>query len=80
VHTKIRLGNYLVEIPMLMAKFNDEYILGVDFLEKFNLENTFESVFDSLKRIKKNDIQCFRVDKSSDFDIPSNIRCLFEGF
>jgi len=65
---------------MLMAKFNDEYILGVDFLEKFNLENIFESVFDSLKRIKKNDIQCFRVDKSSDFDIPSNIRCLFEGF
>jgi len=25
VHTKVRLGNYLVEIPMLMAKINDEY-------------------------------------------------------
>ncbi|KYN11577.1 hypothetical protein ALC57_16269 [Trachymyrmex cornetzi] len=76
MHTTIRLGNYLVEIPMLAAKINDDCILGVDFLEKINLGNIFESIFHGQKEMVKNNIQCYRVEES--FNIPSNLRSLFE--
>jgi len=62
---------------MLVAKINDECILGVDFLEKFNLGNIFESVFDSRKEQRKT-MFSFRVEKSSDFDVLSNLGCFFD--
>ncbi|KYN09428.1 hypothetical protein ALC57_18460, partial [Trachymyrmex cornetzi] len=83
VHTKVRLRSYLVEISMLVAKINDDCILDIDFLEKLNLGNIFESIFNSQKETslyieEKNDVQCFRVKKSFDFDVPSNLRSLLE--
>ncbi|KYN21995.1 hypothetical protein ALC57_05619 [Trachymyrmex cornetzi] len=66
----------LVEIPMLVAKINDDCILGIDFLEKINLGNIFESIFHGQKELVKNNIQCYRVEES--FNIPSNLRSLFE--
>jgi len=77
VYTKVWLGIYLIKIPMLVAKIN-KCILDVDFLEKLNLENIFESVFSNQKGTKKNEVQCFRIDKSSDFDVPSNLKYLFD--
>jgi len=65
---------------MLMAKINDECILDVDFLEKLNLENIFESVFGNQKGTEKNEIQYFHVNKSSDFDVPSNLKSFRQGF
>ena len=62
---------------MLVVKIN-KCILDVDFLEKLNLENIFESVFSNQKGTKKNEVQCFRIDKSSDFDVLSNLKYLFD--
>ena len=76
MYITIRLGNYLVEIPMLIAKVNNDCILGIDFLEKINLGNIFESIFHNQKEIVKDDVQCCRVEES--FNIPSNLRSLFE--
>ena len=49
MNTNVRLGNYLVEIPMLVANFaakiNDDCILSVDFFEKINLGGVFEFIF-----------------------------------
>jgi len=45
MYTKVRLGNYLVDIPILVAKVCDDCIFGVDFFEKINLGNIFESIF-----------------------------------
>jgi len=55
-------------------------ILDVDFLEKLNLENIFESVFGNQKGTEKNEIQCFHVNKSSDFDVLSNLKSFRQGF
>ncbi|KYQ55565.1 hypothetical protein ALC60_05628 [Trachymyrmex zeteki] len=43
--TKVRLARYFLEVPMLIAKINDDCILEVDFLKLFNLQNTFDSIF-----------------------------------
>lgn len=45
--SKIELGKYSVEIPLLIAEISDDCLLGVDFLKKINLENIFDSVFTS---------------------------------
>jgi len=53
MNTNVRFGNYLVEIPMLVANFaakiNDDCILSVDFFEKINLGGVFEFIFHSQK-------------------------------
>jgi len=71
VFVKVRLGRYLVEIPMLVADINDNCILGVDFLRKIHLENIFKTIFAEQK-----DIQCGRLE--SFFEVPSNLKNLFE--
>ena len=58
MYITVRLGNYSIEIPILVAKINDDCILGVDFLEKINLGNIFESIFHSPKEIVKDNVQC----------------------
>ena len=45
MYTTVRLGNYLVDIPILVAKVCDDCIFGVDFFEKINLGNIFEFIF-----------------------------------
>jgi len=59
----------------MIAKINDDCILGVDFFEKINFGNIFESIFQKEIVIEKDDIQCCRVEE---FFIPSNLRSLFE--
>jgi len=56
VFVKVRLGKYIVEIPMLIANINDSCILGVDFLKKIHLENIFKTIFSEQK-----EIQCGRM-------------------
>jgi len=71
VFVKVRLGKYIVEIPMLVANINDNCILGVDFLKKIHLENVFKTIFSEQK-----EIQCGRLESS--FEVPSNLKYLFE--
>jgi len=71
VFVKVRLGKYVVEIPMLVANINDNCILGVDFLKKIHLENVFKTIFSEHK-----EIQCGRLE--SFFEVPSNLKYLFE--
>jgi len=71
VFVKVRLGEYLVEIPMLVAEINDNCILGVDFLKKIHLENIFETIFS-----KQKEIQCGHLE--SIFEVPSNLENLFK--
>jgi len=71
VFVKVRLGEYLVEIPMLVAEINDDCILGVDFLRKIHLENIFETIFS-----KQKEIQCGHLE--SIFEVPSNLENLFK--
>jgi len=71
VFVKVRLGKYIVDIPMLVANINDNCILGVDFLKKIHLENIFETIFSEQK-----EIQCGRLESLS--EVPSNLKYLFE--
>jgi len=71
VFVKVRLGEYLVEIPMLVAEINDNCILGVDFLKKIHLENIFETIFS-----KQKEVQCGHLE--SIFEVPSNLKNLFK--
>ncbi|KYN29414.1 hypothetical protein ALC57_01147 [Trachymyrmex cornetzi] len=43
MHTTVRLGNYLIEIPMLVAKINDDCILVE---ESFNIPSNLRSLFE----------------------------------
>jgi len=56
VFVEVRLGKYTVKIPMLVAKINDDCILGVDFLKEIHLENNFKTIFSEQK-----EIQCGRL-------------------
>jgi len=71
VFVKVRLGKYIVEIPMLVANINDSCILGVDFLKKIHLENIFKTIFSEQKKI-----QCGRLEGF--LEVPLNLKCLFE--
>lgn len=59
----IELGSYKVEIPVIVANISDDCILGIDFLQKINLEGIFESHFGSLVGDSKNEFSCSRVIK-----------------
>jgi len=71
VFVKVRLGKYIVEIPMLIANINDSCILGVDFLKKIYLENVFKTIFSEQK-----EIQCGRLE--SFVEVSSDLKYLFE--
>jgi len=55
---------------MLVADINDNCILG-DFLKKIHLENIFKLIFSKQKEIQYGHLESF-------FDIPSNLKYLFE--
>jgi len=71
VFVKIRLGEYVVEISMLVANINDSCILGVDFLKKIHLKNIFKTIFSRQKEIQYGRLENF-------LEIPSNLKYLFE--
>jgi len=50
VFVEVRLGKYIVKIPMLVANINDDCILGVDFLKEIHLENIFKTIFSEQKK------------------------------
>jgi len=56
VFVEVRLGKYIIKIPMLVANINDDCILG-DFLKKIHLENIFKTIFSEQK-----EIQCGRLE------------------
>jgi len=70
VFAEVRLGSYIVEIPML-ADINDNCILGVDFFKKIHLENIFKPIF-----CEQKEIHCCRLE--SFFDISTDLNCLFK--
>jgi len=52
VFMKVRLGKYIVEIPMLVANIYDSCILRIDFLKKIHLENIFKIIFSEQKEMR----------------------------
>jgi len=60
VFVKVRLGKYVVKIPMLVANINDDCIIGVDFLKEIYLENIFKTIFSKHTHTKRNSMWSFR--------------------
>ena len=47
---------------MLIAKINDNCILGIDFLKLFNLQNIFDPIFLNLFAENDANFDCYRIE------------------
>lgn len=78
VNVEVQIGKFNVVIPMFVAEIRDDCILGVDFLRTVNLENAFDSIFNTTEENDLKKLNCSRVEDSST-KAPSVLKELYEN-